>query len=186
MVWQLKCSRRRPACDRCRRLGFQCSFPPPPDRKLLATLRSSARKRRADDCAPLSPDPGPSSSAATTVRATSGPVGGFVSIASQSPGTTADAAGQSHSCSTVVSSLCASLQRLLIDTYFSHMYNASLIYHQESFLRDFHAGAVPRHSLLAVFASATVYVCCYHTMRRRFYLSRADLQQVSKTSIRLL
>ncbi|KAH7327455.1 hypothetical protein BKA65DRAFT_406309, partial [Rhexocercosporidium sp. MPI-PUGE-AT-0058] len=44
----LKCSRDHPACSRCSRQRLSCSYPLPPDRKLIASSRKLSRLRETD------------------------------------------------------------------------------------------------------------------------------------------
>jgi hypothetical protein len=46
----------------------------------------------------------------------------------------------------------------LIEIYFSHLYNAHLLFHKETFLADFAANRVPDFVALSIFASASMYV----------------------------
>lgn len=42
---QLRCDRQVPRCARCTRIGSECSYPEPPDRKLIAARRKPPRSR---------------------------------------------------------------------------------------------------------------------------------------------
>ncbi|OAA66929.1 Transcription factor [Niveomyces insectorum RCEF 264] len=150
---KLKCSRQRPTCDRCSRLGSECAFPAPPDRKLLAAHRASPKRRRLDDRATatasaalaFNADPAARSSTAVDPDPPS-----FV------PSRAAHAGGQT--CDAIVGALPRSLQRIFVEVYFSHMYNASLTFHQPTFLEAFETGAVASHVLVAIFATATIFL----------------------------
>ena len=46
----------------------------------------------------------------------------------------------------------------LIEIYFTHLYNAHLLFHKETFLADYAANRVPDFVALSIFASASMYV----------------------------
>lgn len=52
--------------------------------------------------------------------------------------------------------LSTPLQELLQETYFTCMFNSTLIFHRPTFQQAFEEGRLPSHVLLAVYATATM------------------------------
>jgi hypothetical protein len=68
--------------------------------------------------------------------------------------------------------LPAPLRGFLLDVFFLHMWNASLIFHRASFLHALERNAVPQHNLLAIYATATM---CASEPFARHYAERSQL-----------
>ena len=154
---QLKCNRELPSCARCLRVGLSCAFPDPPDRKLLAATRINARKRKAEGT--LHNDQEILESRASTK------ISSYSSTASTNTTTylPSNASYSEKGSSTEhYDDLSRPLRLLLIETYFKHMYNAWLLFHEPTFLVDVDAGQVPPYVLLSIYATATMYdfKCC--------------------------
>ncbi|KAG9240843.1 hypothetical protein BJ878DRAFT_523870 [Calycina marina] len=147
---KLKCNRELPCCARCARLGLICAFPDPPDRKLLATARINARKRKIEG--------GSQDGQEDLDRVESR---GHPSYSSNA---LANVSGYHHSQSSKASStdshndLPRPLHLFLVETYFKHMYNAWLLFHEPTFIDDVDAGRVPLYVLLSIYATATVFI----------------------------
>ena len=62
------------------------------------------------------------------------------------------------SCADINNRLSRTQRQFLIDVYFTHMYNAWLIFHRPTLLADVEACVVPPHVLVSIYATATVYV----------------------------
>jgi hypothetical protein len=160
-------------CKRCRDISAVCDYPPPPDRKLLAAQRAKVNPRRE-------PDVGPSptlkhQSSFTSDASRPGPSSQYSYMASvQSETKDGPAADDNDSDSddyleTSHPPLQASLKsaplptpevaRILIDIYFSHLYNASLLFHKPTFLSDYAANKVPDFIILSIFALGSLLVC---------------------------
>lgn len=131
---QLRCSRELPRCARCIRLDAQCGYPPPPDRKQLAATRVMKRKRAAREQRP-------DDSGHEPVRGHLSPPRG----------------GEGHGKS-AVRLPPRGLQRSLIDVYFSHTFNSTLVFDRVSLNREWADGCLSEPALLAICAMATVYV----------------------------
>lgn len=136
---QLRCSRELPRCDRCSRLDALCDFPPPPDRKLLAVFRAQPRKRKGEHRDSESP--------ANRHQRKDARSASFHEIHDDTG--TEDDTHANHDIQ-----LSLPIQTLLQEVYMSSMFNAALIFNGP---RAFQQRNMPRHVLLAVFASATMY-----------------------------
>lgn len=129
-------------CARCSRLGAICDYPPPPDRKALATFRATPRKRKLnesnietpvhDEYEGSSPSASPQLYRATTIEHNNEVLDHFGVQLS-------DAA-----------------HKLLQETYFTCMFNATLVFHRPSFSKAFQDGELAHDILLAVYATATM------------------------------
>lgn len=131
---QLRCSRELPRCARCIRLDAQCGYPPPPDRKQLAAVRATKRKRAAEHEQHLGDsdhEPGRHPS----------PRRGVV-----------------HRDSTVKLP-SRGVQRDLLDVYLSYTFNSTLVFDRTSINHEWADGQLSEPVLLAVCAMATVYAC---------------------------
>lgn len=140
---QLKCTREIPCCARCSRLGLSCAFPEPPDRKLLASVRINARKRKPEG----NHQEGQASSKQTP----------FPSYNSISNTSVESCQSNQSSCTDINNDLPKPLRLFLIEVYFKHMYNSGLLFHEPTFLNDVEAGLVPTYVLLSIYATATMY-----------------------------
>ena len=142
---QLRCSRELPRCDRCLRLGAVCEFPAPPDRKVLAASRAQSRKRKLETDNVEAPAERIQREAPTSVPSTH-------SLYPSNDAATVDA-GMYPS---LDQRLSTPVQTLLQDVYFTCMFNSTLVFHRPTFSRAFQDQRVPRHVLLAMYASATM------------------------------
>jgi hypothetical protein len=156
---QVKCGKELPRCARCFRVDAECVFPEPPDRKLLATYRSSygthSKKRKTSEA----------SSAASTA-----PPSSFTALLNAAEGALDIEKG---SCADINRQLSRTLKQFLIDVYFTHMYNAWLLFHRPTLTADIEVGLVPAHVLVSIYATATMYVrppclCTFQTNKFRF------------------
>ena len=62
------------------------------------------------------------------------------------------------SCTDINRRLSRTLRQFLIDVYFTHMYNAWLLFHRPTLTADVEAGLVPAHVLVSIYATATMFV----------------------------
>ncbi|KEF52228.1 uncharacterized protein A1O9_11855 [Exophiala aquamarina CBS 119918] len=133
---KLRCSRELPICDRCMRLNATCEYPPPPDRKTLATFRATPRKRKLSERNIETPvqaehdDSSPSASPQVFRPAV------------------IEAHNEAHDRFGVHVSDTA--HRLLQETYFTCMFHSSLIFHRPSFSKAFSKGELAHHTILAL------------------------------------
>lgn len=131
---QLRCSRELPRCARCIRLDAQCGYPPPPDRKQLAAVRATKRKRdtgneQQQGGSEHEPGRHPSPRAEEARR------GSAVQLPPPSRG----------------------VQRDLLDVYFSYTFNSTLMFDRTSLNREWANDQLSEPVLLALCAMATVY-----------------------------
>ena len=143
----MKCGKELPKCARCSRVEADCIFPEPPDRKLLATYRSSygthTKRRKTKEGSCGEPSTAPPSS--------------FTALLSAAEGASA-LDFQEGSCADINNGLSRTQRQFLIDVYFTHMYNAWLLFHRPTLLENIDAGLVLPHVLVSIYATATVYV----------------------------
>jgi len=151
---QLRCSRDLPTCKRCRNAAAICKYPQPPERKLLAPKRVRNSKARAQ-------------------RESEGSVGSLLRHKSDvGRQCTTESRAEDYRASTPP--LNAVLTRttlptrevaiFLIEIFFSHLYNATLLFHKASFLSDYHANKVPDFLTLSIYALASMYVSWSHNL----------------------
>lgn len=159
----MKCGKELPKCARCSRADADCLFPEPPDRKLLATYRSSygTHTKRRKKTSEVS-------------SGTSVPPSSFTALLYAAEGASA-LEFQEGSCADINSRLSHTLRHFLIDVYFTHMYNAWLIFHRPTLLADIDAGLVSAHVLVSIYATATMYVPYLHLIS----VSQSDLSVAS-------
>ena len=122
-----------------------CNFPEPPNRKLLATYRAPYRsysKKRRTSGAKTSPVANPAHPSPFAARVDAA-VGGVHSA--------------KGSCADIKSQLSTPVQKILIDVYFTHMYNAWLLFHRSRLLTSVEADLITPHVLVSIFATATMY-----------------------------
>src|SRR5277367_3496083 len=143
---QLRCSKESPSCKRCQDISAVCTYPAPPDRKLLAAQRAQNAKARSlrdsgnpselheypavsDERSPVElVDPSQFMKTSTSET-------GRRSCAEKSPFPTLHSAVLLQ-----VSFPSKELALELIDTYFDHVYNATLLFHRQSLISDYLAG----------------------------------------------
>ncbi|KUJ09191.1 uncharacterized protein LY89DRAFT_763921 [Mollisia scopiformis] len=140
---ELRCSRELPKCDRCSRLNAVCNFPAPPDRKLLAASRAQSRKNRNREPCINSNDQ------ENLLVPLSSPTYEEDKDSSFVVGKTEPSK---------VLQISVPVQTLLQDVYFSCMFNSTLVFHRPTFSNALKTGCVSRHVLLAVYASATIFL----------------------------
>lgn len=143
----MKCGKELPKCARCSRVDAECLFPEPPDRKLLATYRSSYgthTKRRK-------------TTSEASCGASGAPPSSFTALLNAAEGASALDFPEG-SCADINNRLSRTLRQFLIDVYFTHMYNAWLLFHRPTLLANIEAGLVPAHVLVSIYATATMYV----------------------------
>lgn len=142
MSRQLRCSRELPICARCLRLNGVCDYPPPPDRKILAAFRATPRKRKLNDRNIETPvhdeQESPSLSASPQL---------YRSTADEDGGEGYDQFGVQ---------LSEPVHELLQETYFTCMFNSTLVFHRPTFLKAFQKQQLAHHVLLSVYATATM------------------------------
>jgi len=145
-----------------------CTYPAPPDRKLLAAQRAQNAKARSlrdsGNRSELHEYPAGKSSTVSDERSpvelvdpsqfmkTSTSETGRRSCAEKSPFPTLHSAVLLQ-----VSFPSKELALELIDTYFDHVYNATLLFHRQSLISDYLAGKVPDCVALSIFALAAKY-----------------------------
>jgi hypothetical protein len=153
---QLRCSCERPICSRCTRLSAACSYPSPPNRKLLASARAATRKRKAES------KPAPN---------TNGHIGKRMNrnVPSHQPDSApAPSQTSESSISTAQYTLTNSqatdiflpepIEQLLRDVYFTCLFNAELLFHREEFNQALSQGRIPRNTvLMAMYSMASKY-----------------------------
>jgi len=126
----LRCSKEKPTCKRCQSIPVMCTYPLPPDRRLLATQR--ARNRKPHICRePEDTD--------FQGRQTSSHVAGPDSALQET------------------ATLSPKMALLLIEIYFSRHWNAELMIHKASFIYDYLLNKVPDFLSLSIFALASKY-----------------------------
>lgn len=157
-----------PTCKRCQDISAVCTYPAPPDRKLLAAQRAQNAKARSlrDSGNPSEPREyaAGNSSAVSDERSpvelvdpaqvlkTSTSETGRRSSAEKSPFPTLPSAVLLQ-----VSFPSNELALDLIDAYFDHLYNATLLFHKQTLISDYLAGKVPDCVALSIFALAAKY-----------------------------
>lgn len=145
-----------------------CTYPAPPDRKLLAAQRAQNAKSRSlrDSGNPSELHEYPAGKSSTIpderspvelvgpsqVMKTSTSETGRRSSAEKSPFPTLPSAVLLQ-----VSFPSKELALELIDTYFDHVYNATLLFHRQTLISDYLAGKVPGCVALSIFALAAKY-----------------------------
>jgi hypothetical protein len=173
---QLACSRELPICKRCGRIAAICEYPPPPDRKALAAIRSRNALARAQGEAGNSgglPEQQQFAVDAGTwnLQQSTSSIGLGDHATSDTAGPEAYARHQQRRQSgsedyrdstplqpmlrktTLPSSEVAVF---LFEIYFSRIYSASLLFHKEKFLSDYNAGTVPDFVALSIFACSSM------------------------------
>ncbi|KAF2482803.1 hypothetical protein BDY17DRAFT_299194 [Neohortaea acidophila] len=136
---KLKCSRSLGKCHRCVRLGRDCVYLLPPDRKeigLRRAIKSRAQKRAL--------------ASVTSVDDTLPPQSGAERTASSDN----DVSYEINERDVAVSIPDLSTQQALIDIYFSRTFNASVTFHQPTVLRQWRASQLPQIHLLSMCAMA--------------------------------
>lgn len=164
---KLRCSREMPECARCHRLGSDCSYPSPPDRKHLSSMRSSARARRASQ--------GTSHRQRNSAQRCNPP--------EQASEEMTDSFGQgSEDSASLLNDKNA--QSVLIELFFSCTFNSSLIFHQPSFMRRWRENTLPQSVLLSVCALATNFSTSSeflkHPQRSALVSLGTDLEDIGK------
>lgn len=125
---KLRCSKEKPSCKRCQSIPAACTYPPPPDRKLLATRRARNSKPhiyREPEAADIQ---------------------GSLKIS--------HTAGR-HPTLQETESLSPGMALILIGIYFSRHWNAELMIHKPSFTSDYLHNKVPDFVSLSIFALAS-------------------------------
>ncbi|KAH8671790.1 hypothetical protein BGZ60DRAFT_21309 [Tricladium varicosporioides] len=174
---KLRCSRELPACKRCTDLSTVCDYPPPPDRKLLAAQRWQNAKARAHrdavnaQAAPTqqrlpvlehnmsTPFPTPATQLEHRPSVHTTP-----DIPDDYHQTTHGQHTFQHAIAPIVSSFnrcqlpSPELADFLIEMYFSHLMNSTLMFHKKTFLADYAAKKTPESMNLSIFALATIFL----------------------------
>ncbi|KIY01449.1 uncharacterized protein Z520_03001 [Fonsecaea multimorphosa CBS 102226] len=145
---KLRCSRELPTCARCLRLSAVCEFPAPPDRKVLAAFRAQPKKRKLERSA-SDRSPRRNSHSAVPKPSLASPVS---QPANHNTGASAEERPDS------VLPLSRSQEKFLQDVYFTCMFNSTLVFHRPTFSGAWEDGRLPRHVLLAVYATATIFL----------------------------
>jgi hypothetical protein len=169
----LRCSKEIPSCKRCQDISAVCTYPAPPDRKLLAAQRAqNAKARSLRD----SGNPGElreyTAGKSSTVSHERSPLEHDPSRALKT--STSDTARSPREKSpfptlpsTVLLQVLFPSKKLalaLIDAYFDHVYNATLLFHRQTLASDYLAGKVPDCVALSIFALAAKYVVSFLTI----------------------
>jgi hypothetical protein len=126
----MRCSKEKPSCKRCQSIPVVCTYPPPPDRRLLATQR--ARNSKPHICR----EPEASEF--------------------QARQNTSLVAGR-HPALQKIATLSPRMALLLIEIYFCHHWNAELMIHKPSFTSDYINNKIPDFVSLSIFALASKY-----------------------------
>lgn len=160
---QLKCSKTKPACQRCINLAKTCSYPSPPDRRrLFAERQRHGQWDKVHEIAVTSLSKWKKSQLLTPNNMSNrlkliylgrppfqlAPVVGSDSISPSPP-------QQMNEHSHLPSSEIA---MFLIEVYFSRIYNATLLYHKPRFISDWISGRLPSFIALSIFASASIFL----------------------------
>ncbi|KAK5991691.1 hypothetical protein PT974_07724 [Cladobotryum mycophilum] len=169
---QLKCSREKPICRRCHRIGAECSYPAPPDRRRLAAERAEARSKSSfghEARGPLSETPGPSSSGPPD-HADTEHLHSHQDNRISSPNTSHEPPSppilflETSSTDDFTSmqppdavQLSQEVAMFLIDVYFDRHYQAHLLFNKKDFTANFLNHKVPKFVLLSVFAFASLF-----------------------------
>lgn len=144
---QLKCSREFPQCARCLKFSITCVYPEPPDRKMLASLRSRPDRMHLSH-----------GTAKRTVRGRDRhPSRRPRSNSPRCPSPLGEMNGN-ESDRDLDLEVSAEVQDFLQEIYFSHQFHATLLFHPPTFLRMFEAGQVPQPLLFALFSNSTMSV----------------------------
>lgn len=146
---KLKCSRELPRCARCLKFDITCTYPTPPDRKMLAALRAPPEKRRSGHH-PSSPKRRPRDYPSQQSHRITPPTYSIPLHGEQAP--------VDDLMATLDFDLSAEVRDLLQEIYFTCQFHASMLFHRPTFLRAFETGQVPSHVLLALYSSATMLV----------------------------
>jgi hypothetical protein len=139
---QLKCSREPSQCARCARLGRHCTYPEPPDRRYLASIRAPPRKRQRT--LEGATDPEVPALHHASIPGCNG--------LSHKPAPDNSAPGSPSSPMLMPS---REAQKVLIDVYFVFAFNSSLIFHKPTLLQQWSHNKVDKLVLLSMCAMAT-------------------------------
>ncbi|KIN06828.1 hypothetical protein OIDMADRAFT_139648 [Oidiodendron maius Zn] len=159
---KLRCSRDQPACKRCRSVAAYCEYPQPPDRKLLAARRLyNARPstyRRAESSRSPHQQQQLSEEAASPIDRS-----GEADAGHRDRSWTAPEAHQPPTMPLREGLMATTLPSLevatfLFEIYFLRLYNATLLFHKETFLSDYAANKVPDFVSLSIFALASIFI----------------------------
>ena len=142
---KLRCSRELPICERCARLHTPCAYPAPPDRKALAAFRAHPRSRRRNHGKPTRANHNQQSDSHLSTSP---------SHSIQQGDNLAGAGGPANEDNDL--QLPQAVHQLLQEVYFTCMFNSTLIFHRPTFTQSFEEKNVPQHTLLAMYASATM------------------------------
>lgn len=183
---QLKCSRERPVCTRCRRLEAECVYPSPPDRRGRRLKRTTCVHRSPDQrvgppliehSANLYHDDAAGSFDSQThgtfrSRRTVPPTGDWAcspmngldsihdpshSYPTQLHKTGSVGRGSTSDCNEPpLPSRAIGLS--LLEIYFTRIYNASLLFYKPLLFQDYLNGNLSGILLKAIFALSTLYV----------------------------
>jgi hypothetical protein len=145
-------------------ISSECSYPPPPDRKLLAAQRAQNLKARAtrESLSEEQSDPltGPNllSEDHSALLHNSGQPNSLQSSEFGSVATSRDSVSSTPPSHPIRKTLLQSREvaLFLFEIYFSRLYNASLLYHKETLLLDYRDGRMPEFVSLSIFALASM------------------------------
>jgi hypothetical protein len=130
VLMQVRCSKERPTCRRCRLASAICTYPPPPNRKLLGAQRAQNAKAHTY----------PESKGSNM----------------QGRGSTSDNTW-GHLTSQEAAIPPTDVALFIIEIYFSHVSNAALMFHKPTFNSDYVNNKVPDFLSLSIFALASMY-----------------------------
>ncbi|KAF2102508.1 hypothetical protein NA57DRAFT_52077 [Rhizodiscina lignyota] len=141
----IRCTGAPPSCDRCKRLRRDCSY---------GTFSPQLRR---DWTSP--PSRAPVTNIATPVSNGDAAASSNDNISASAPHPS-ETSARAERGNDLQGAYCGVPQALiwdLIEIYFSHIYNSSLLLHKSSFLQDVRSGTVTSHVLLSVCAFASKY-----------------------------
>ncbi|CZR66494.1 uncharacterized protein PAC_16395 [Phialocephala subalpina] len=175
---KLGCSRDLPICKRCDRISAVCEYPPPPDRKALAALRSQnagtrARRESESSGGLQGQQQFPIDAGTWSLQQVASSIGFGHHAISPMARPEAHALCQrrlsgSEDYRVATPLVQGILQRttlpssevavFLFEIYFSRLYNASLLFHKKTFLSEYAAGSIPDFVALSIFALASIFL----------------------------
>ncbi|QKX63129.1 uncharacterized protein TRUGW13939_10297 [Talaromyces rugulosus] len=163
---KVRCSHEQPECAKCVRLGLECSYPEPPDRRLIA-----ARRKRSTRSTPHEPR-----DTTTTPDLLARQSSEYI-IQHEPPPRTSQTTG--HPPELHISDAA---KKLLQDTYFACAFNSSLTIHLPTFEQAIEQGTVPKHTLLAMYALAANFLVSSSSRGRKHYAVMRGLDNLGAVS----
>ncbi|KEF54612.1 uncharacterized protein A1O9_09054 [Exophiala aquamarina CBS 119918] len=164
---KLKCPRDLPSCARCRRVGARCHYPTIKRRRAVDSRQCSGRNREVLHGGSLTPtaEQAPRTEARSDHQSDLGRRV-FPSSRPAAEGPICEPALASGKESHAVQPVGVDNAALppvmfglsLLEVYFSHVYNSSVLLMKSTFLQNYIEGKVPTYLLRAVFALSTIFL----------------------------